>query len=55
MTTETQFTLPRLRCRCGWEWTPRYERRPGVCPRCRSKRWDEPYRRAPKKPKSAAV
>ncbi len=42
---QTTYTLPTLRCRCGYEWHPRYNRRPGVCPRCRARDWDKPYKR----------
>lgn len=37
------------RCRCGHEWIPRVEGRPGVCPSCKSYNWDKPYVRASKK------
>ena len=35
------------RCRCGHEWLPRdHEKgeRPSVCPKCKSPRWDKPYK-----------
>ncbi len=33
----------RLRClRCGHEWIPRSEARPGNCPKCNSPYWDKP-------------
>jgi len=28
--------------RCGHEWVPLRERRPKVCPRCKSTVWDSP-------------
>ena len=37
--------LAKLKClRCGYEWYPRTEKRPGVCPRCKCLKWDEPRR-----------
>lgn len=39
--------LPRLKClRCGYEWIPRREREPKVCPnpKCKSPYWDRPRR-----------
>lgn len=40
-----EYTLPSLRClRCGHTWTPRTSQRPGVCPKCKHRRWDEPKR-----------
>jgi hypothetical protein len=35
------------RCRCGHEWLPRDHEtgeRPLVCPKCKSPRWDKPYK-----------
>lgn len=33
------------RCRCGHEWLPREKgERPNVCPKCKSPRWDKPYK-----------
>lgn len=33
------------RCRCGHEWLPREKgERPTVCPKCKSPRWDKPYK-----------
>ncbi len=38
--------LPRLHClRCGHEWIPRSERKPGTCPKCNSPYWDRPRKR----------
>ena len=42
-----EFLTVAYRCRCGHEWVPkglRYIERPRMCPRCKSVRWDEPYR-----------
>ena len=42
-----EFLTTAYRCRCGHEWVPkglRYIERPRMCPRCKSVRWDEPYR-----------
>lgn len=42
-----EFLIRAFRCRCGHEWVPqdlRAEERPRVCPRCKSPRWDKPYR-----------
>lgn len=31
-----------LKClRCCWEWIPRVDGRPFVCPQCKSRYWDE--------------
>ncbi len=43
------ITLPACKCRCGHIWVPRQEGRPGVCPSCKSYKWDKPYDRLPKK------
>jgi predicted Zn-ribbon and HTH transcriptional regulator len=33
--------LQGYRCaRCSWEWLPRSERKPTICPRCKSPYWD---------------
>lgn len=33
--------LPKLKCtRCDWEWIPRKEDGPRVCPKCKSPYWD---------------
>lgn len=33
----------RLVCnRCNHRWTTRTEKHPSICPRCKSKKWDEP-------------
>ncbi len=34
------------RCRCGHEWLPRVfkEKRPRVCPRCKSPNWDKDFK-----------
>ncbi len=42
-------TLPHLQClRCGHEWMPRSEERPGNCPKCKSPYWDKPRKRQTK-------
>ena len=28
--------------RCGHTWVPRTERRPTICPKCKSPYWDKP-------------
>ena len=41
------FQCVAYRCRCGHEWTNRYLKhteRPKVCPKCKSPRWDQPYK-----------
>lgn len=38
-------TLRKLKCqRCGYEWWPRFPKKPLICPNreCGSLRWDEP-------------
>lgn len=41
MTDAQKMTDYRCRClRCGHSWIKRSEARPGLCPRCRSPRWD---------------
>jgi hypothetical protein len=32
------------RCRCGYEWLPRFGETPRVCPKCKSPNWDKPKR-----------
>ena len=27
---------------CGHEWWPRTEKRPAACPKCISRKWDQP-------------
>ena len=39
-----QYKIPlaTLQCqRCYWEWHPRRENLPAVCPKCKSKKWQE--------------
>jgi predicted Zn-ribbon and HTH transcriptional regulator len=37
--------LDGCRCRCGHEWLSREKgERPMVCPKCKSPRWDKPYK-----------
>ena len=43
----TEITLPVLACRCGHTWIPRTNARPKVCPRCKARAWDQPYKRQP--------
>lgn len=34
--------LPTLKCkRCNYEWIPRQEKKPAVCPACKSRIWDK--------------
>lgn len=34
-----------LKCeQCGHIWLPRSDERPGLCPKCKSLRWDKPKR-----------
>jgi predicted Zn-ribbon and HTH transcriptional regulator len=42
-------TARECRCRCGHVWTPRVEGRPGVCPKCKNYKWDEPFVKKGKK------
>jgi len=40
-----EIKLPKLEClRCGWQWTPRSETPPKVCPnlKCHSPWWNIP-------------
>ena len=37
------------RCRCGYEWLPRFDDTPRVCPKCKSPNWDRPKRWTVKK------
>ena len=37
------------RCRCGYEWLPRFNETPRVCPSCKSPNWDRPKRWTRKK------
>ena len=48
----TNYELPRCKClHCGHEWAPRLPQRPGVCPRCKSYRWDKkPQRKGKEQP-----
>jgi predicted Zn-ribbon and HTH transcriptional regulator len=39
-----EVSLKGYRCRCGHEWMARDEERPLVCPKCKSARWDKPYK-----------
>lgn len=33
--------LPKCKCqKCKYEWTPRKETRPKVCPECKCPKWD---------------
>ncbi len=37
-----ETTMKAYRCeRCGHTWVPRTERRPTICPRCKSPYWDK--------------
>ncbi len=37
-----ETTLKAFQCeRCGHKWVPRTERRPTICPKCKSPYWDK--------------
>lgn len=48
MTVKRKKTLTKIgmvpligcRCRCGHEWLPRGNKKPRVCPTCKSPNWD---------------
>jgi len=41
--------MNKIKCkRCGWEWEPRTDAKPKVCPRCKSYSYDKSYIRKPK-------
>lgn len=33
--------------KCGYRWLPRSVNRPGVCPICKHRKWDEPKQAKP--------
>lgn len=38
-----EVTIKAYKCeRCGHVWAPRTERRPTICPKCKSPYWDKP-------------
>ena len=38
---DIKMTVKGYQCgRCGYKWVPRSEKRPAVCPSCRSVYWD---------------
>jgi len=38
-----ETTMKAYRCeRCGHMWVPRTERKPTICPKCKSPYWDKP-------------
>lgn len=40
--TELMIELPILSClRCGYNWVPRINRLPEVCPKCKSRIWNK--------------
>lgn len=40
---QVKITVMGYRCeRCKWEWIPRGETAPRVCPKCKSPYWDKP-------------
>lgn len=40
-----KINIPLLKClRCGHEWLPRQNKRPMICPKCKSAYWDQPKR-----------
>lgn len=52
---EKTETVQQLTClRCGHVWLPRFFKRPGVCPICKSYGWDTP-RKADRSPSVAPV
>lgn len=43
--TNVNVTVQGLQCQqCGHIWVPRSKDRPGLCPKCKSLRWDKPKR-----------
>jgi hypothetical protein len=41
---KTRKTIHKVKCvRCLHSWLPMVNRRPRVCPRCKSYDWDKPY------------
>ena len=47
MAKQVKITVLGYRCeRCEWEWVPRGENAPRVCPKCKSPYWDRPRREA---------
>jgi len=43
---ETAGAVAELNCRrCGYTWLPMTERKPGVCPACKSHQWDKEKKR----------
>jgi len=51
----TDYTFATLTClRCHYEWFPRQQGRPMVCPSCQSRKWDcPPMPQPPKEPPAA--
>jgi predicted Zn-ribbon and HTH transcriptional regulator len=46
---QVQLTVPGYECtRCTYQWIPRTERKPTICPRCKSPYWDKEPMRARK-------
>lgn len=46
---EFEMTVTAFRCgRCQYTWLPRFERRPTICPKCKSPYWDKERIREPK-------
>ncbi|KHO47800.1 MAG: hypothetical protein QT00_C0002G0462 [archaeon GW2011_AR5] len=44
---KVKITLEGYRCaRCKYEWVPRLEAYPKVCPHCKSPYWDKPRKKA---------
>ncbi len=38
-----EVTVTAFKCeRCGHVWLPKTERRPTICPKCKSPYWDKP-------------
>lgn len=40
---KTQVEVITIHCqKCQWKWTPRSDKLPAVCPKCKSKHYDQP-------------
>jgi len=41
-----QINLPKYTCeRCGHSWIPRNNKKPSLCPRCKSYKWNIPKKK----------
>lgn len=44
--SKVKLIVPGWRCeRCGHQWIQRLDRRPTICPKCKSRLWDRPRQR----------